>query len=466
MKMDLLIKGGHVIDPLTKFSGQGDVGLAGGKVVALAPSLPAIQADKVVDAKGYIVMPGVIDAHMHASSEARWVGFAMMAAAGVTTAVDFGGPIQSTIKGLASRGCGMNIAGLHTIVPGENTSTTDPSIEELSALADQALAAGALGLKMVGGHRPATPEVTARIIELANRKGCYVAFHVGTTETGSNIDGFFEAIRLAGRNRLHIAHVNSYCRGLSKTPAQEALHAVEALAANRHLVSESYLGTINGTSATCKDGLPVSHVTRNCLRMGGFEPTEEGMGRAIQEGWALIQALQGGRVELITGEEGYRIWLDAKTATGVSFPVNNPASMHILATAKMPSGEFVVDAISTDGGAIPRNVQLERGAALVRLGALTWPELVLKLTLNPARMFGFETKGSLTEGFDGDVTLVEPLSGKPHMAVAQGQIIMVDGVVVGQGGCLIATSAGKSAETQGLPVQVANLENSLFYTRQ
>ena len=269
----------------------------------------------------------------------------------------------------------MNIAGLHTIVPGENTSTTDPSIEELSALADQALAAGALGLKMVGGHRPATPEVTARIIELANRKGCYVAFHVGTTETGSNIDGFSEAIRLAGRNRLHIAHGNSYCRGLSQTPAQR--RPFMGGSSRRQHVTWSpslILGTINGTSATCKDGLPVSHVTRNCLKMGGFEPTEEGMGRAIQEGWALIQALQGGRVELITGEEGYRIWLDAKTATGVSFPVNNPASMHILATAKMPLGEFVVDAISTDGGAIPRNVQLERGAALVRLGALTWPE--------------------------------------------------------------------------------------------
>jgi len=360
----------------------------------------------------------------------------------------------------------MSIAGLHTIVPGENTSTTDPPVEELSTLADEALAAGALGLKIVGGHRPATPEVTARIIDVANRKGCYVAFHVGTTETGSNIEGFFEAIRLAGRNRLHIAHVNSYCRGLSKTPAQEALDAVEALTANRHLVSESYLGTINGTSAACKDGLPVSHVTRNCLRMGGFEPTEEGMAKAITEGWALIQVLRGGQIELVTGEEGYEIWLEAKTATGVSFPVNNPAAMHILASAKTPSGDFVVDAISTDGGAIPRNVQLERGAALVRLGALTWPELVRKLTLNPARMFGFASKGSLQDGFDADVTLVEPESGKAHMAIARGEIIMVDGVVVGRGGCLIATPAAKGAETEGIPVEFADLETSLFYTRQ
>lgn len=466
MKYDILLRNGRVIDALTRFDGKGDVGIKDGKVAAVATSLPTVDADSVIDAEGFIAMPGVIDSHVHVSSEERWVGFAMMASKGVVTAVDFGGPIQSTVKGIKDHGCGMSLAGLHTVVPGSNTKNADPTLEELGGIADEALDGGAIGLKIVGGHRPATPEATARIIEVANQKGCYVAFHVGTSATGSNIEGFHEAVRLAGKNHLHIAHVNSYCRGLNKIPAAEALEAAESLRQHRHLVSESYLGTINGTSAGCVGGLPGSHVTRNCLKMGGYEPTEKGLGEAILGGWALIQTLRGGKLELVTGKEGHEIWLAAKTKTGVSFPVNDTTSMHILATAKTKDGEFAVDAISTDGGAIPRNVQLERGAALVRLGALTWPDLVRKLTLNPARMFGFEHKGSLSEGFDADVTLADPVTGRAHLGISRGQIIMIDGVVVGKGGHLLTTERGmKKAEEAGLCAEAVDLSKSLFYTR-
>lgn len=468
MKFDVIVRGGYVIDPLTGHAGEADVGIFGGKVSKVGANLPTAAADRVIDASGYIVMPGVIDSHVHCSSEERWIGFSMMASAGVMTAVDFGGPIQQTVKGLVSHGCGMSIAGLHTITPGRNTKDADPTEAELSEITDTALAEGAIGLKIVGGHNPATPEATARIIDIGNKKGCYVAFHVGTTEHGSDIEGFHEAVRLAGKNRLHIAHVNSYCRGLHKTPAAEALEAVEALRTHRNLVSESYLGTINGTSAHIKDGLPTSHVTRNCLRMGGYEPNEKGMGEAILGGWALIQVLRGGKIELVTGKEGHEIWKAAGTQTGVSFPVNDTTSMHILATARMADrSEFVVDAISTDGGAIPRNVQLERGSALVRLGALTWPELVKKLTLNPARMFGFEHKGALAEGFDADITAVDPNTGRAHLGISRGQIIMVDGVVIGKGGHLLtATVEGaKNAQAKGVSAEAVDLSKSWFYAR-
>jgi cytosine/adenosine deaminase-related metal-dependent hydrolase len=468
MKYDVLLKNGRVIDPLTGLDGKYDVGIRHGKIAAVSPSLPAVDADSVIDVEGYIVMPGVIDTHVHVSSEARWIGFSMMASVGVITAVDFGGPIQDTVKGLATNGCGMNIAGLHTVTPGRNTKDADPGVEELSEITDRALAHGAIGLKIVGGHSPATPEATARIIDVANRKGCYVAFHVGSTRHGSDIEGLREAVELAGNNHLHIAHVNSYCRGLHRAPAAEALEAVDLLRSHRNLVSESYLGTINGTSAHIKDGLPTSHVTRNCLRMGGYTPDEKGMGEAILGGWAFIQVVRGGKMELVTGEEGFRIWKDAETKTGVSFPVNDTTSMHILAIAKMKDGdEFVVDAISSDGGAIPRNVQLERGAALVRLGALTWPELVRKLTLNPARMFGFEHKGALAEGFDGDVTVVCPVTGHAYLGISRGQVIMIDGVVVGKGGHLLAATpeGALKAKEAGLTSQAVDLTKSLFFTR-
>lgn len=466
MNFDLLIRNGHVVDPLSGFDGEGDVAIKDGRIAALAPAIPESKASWVIKVDGLMVVPGVIDSHVHVSTSERWVGFSMMAEAGVTTAVDFGGPIESTLEGLRRYGCGMSIAGLHTVLPGVNTDTADPSFEELDSLAEKALDGGALGLKIVGGHHPASPEATAMIIEVANKRGCYVAFHVGTTGTGSTLEGFLEAIELAGKNRLHIAHVNSYCRGLTKPPAREALDAVEALTGARHLVSESYLGTINGTSGHCVDGLPSSHVTRNCLKMRGYEPTEEGLERAILGGWALVQVVRGGKVELVTGEEGRDIWRAAGTRVGISFPVNDTAAMHILATARMPDGEFVVDAISTDGGAIPRNVQVERGTALVRLGALTWMELAKKLSLNPARIFGFTRKGSLSEGFDADVTVIDPVSGKPYLAISRGQIIMIRGIVVGKGAFLLTTERGlKRARELGIPADAADLDKSLFYTR-
>ena len=65
MVHDLLIKHGKVIDPAQKLSGQLDVGIAGGKIAALAPDIPASEATKVIDAQGLLVTPGLVDIHTH-----------------------------------------------------------------------------------------------------------------------------------------------------------------------------------------------------------------------------------------------------------------------------------------------------------------------------------------------------------------------------------------------------------------
>ena len=104
MKLDILVKGGYVIDPLSGYTGQADVGIFEGKIAQVGANLPAVAADKVIDASGYIVMPGVIDSHVHCSSAERWIGFSMMASVGVMTAVDFGGPIEHTVEGLGQNG--------------------------------------------------------------------------------------------------------------------------------------------------------------------------------------------------------------------------------------------------------------------------------------------------------------------------------------------------------------------------
>ncbi|WP_187293389.1 amidohydrolase/deacetylase family metallohydrolase [Dyadobacter fermentans] len=63
--IDLLIKGGHVIDPKNQIDGVRDVAVISGKIAQVAADIPAANAKKVVDAKGLYVAPGFIDMHAH-----------------------------------------------------------------------------------------------------------------------------------------------------------------------------------------------------------------------------------------------------------------------------------------------------------------------------------------------------------------------------------------------------------------
>ena len=62
---DLLLKGGHVIDPANNVDRVADVGISAGKIAAVGEGIPASAADKVVDVSGLYVTPGLIDIHFH-----------------------------------------------------------------------------------------------------------------------------------------------------------------------------------------------------------------------------------------------------------------------------------------------------------------------------------------------------------------------------------------------------------------
>ncbi len=62
---DLLLKGGHVIDPANHIDGNMDVAVSGGKIAAVEKDIPASSATTVVDATGLYVTPGLIDIHVH-----------------------------------------------------------------------------------------------------------------------------------------------------------------------------------------------------------------------------------------------------------------------------------------------------------------------------------------------------------------------------------------------------------------
>jgi dihydroorotase len=62
---DLLLKGGHVIDPANHIDEVRDVAVLQGKIAAVEKSIPADQAGKVVDVSKLYVTPGLIDIHFH-----------------------------------------------------------------------------------------------------------------------------------------------------------------------------------------------------------------------------------------------------------------------------------------------------------------------------------------------------------------------------------------------------------------
>ena len=93
MKYDVLIDGGEVIDPSQRLRGRLDVAVTGDRIADIGPDLPAEQARHVIDARGRLVMPGLIDLHMHAYRDHTTLGLdpdPLGAAGGVTTMLDTG----------------------------------------------------------------------------------------------------------------------------------------------------------------------------------------------------------------------------------------------------------------------------------------------------------------------------------------------------------------------------------------
>jgi len=62
---DLVLKGGHVIDPKNKINKAADVAVSAGKIARVAANIPESEARKLVNVAGLYVTPGLIDIHVH-----------------------------------------------------------------------------------------------------------------------------------------------------------------------------------------------------------------------------------------------------------------------------------------------------------------------------------------------------------------------------------------------------------------
>jgi len=87
-KYDLLLQGGRVIDPSQRLDRIQDVAISGGRIADLRRNIPASDAAEVLDVRGKLVTPGLIDLHSHVADPAMPPAHCLTT--GVTAQLDAG----------------------------------------------------------------------------------------------------------------------------------------------------------------------------------------------------------------------------------------------------------------------------------------------------------------------------------------------------------------------------------------
>jgi dihydroorotase len=142
---DLLVSGGHVIDPASGLDGPADVAVSGGRIALVAPSIGRDQASEVIDAAGQIVTPGLVDLHTHIYWGATFWGIEadpVAARTGVTSWLDAGSAGAYSFPGFrefiqgGSRArifCMLNLSAIGLVAPTWEFANLDYCDVELAA---------------------------------------------------------------------------------------------------------------------------------------------------------------------------------------------------------------------------------------------------------------------------------------------------------------------------------------------
>lgn len=143
--------------------------------------------------------------------------------------------------------------------------------------------------------------------------------------------------------------------------------------------------------------------------------------------------------------------------------MNSPIATINCAITKEDS-KFVVDAISTDGGSIPRNVIIQSGLKLVKYGALSYLDFVRKTSYNPSQMFGLKNKGHLSVGTDADITIIDPIADKSYGTIVGGDVVMLNDFLIKKPGKLLSTIKGEEfLKGNSVNYEIIDLEDGLFF---
>lgn len=462
-ELDLVLRGGRVIDPETGLDAVRDVGIRAGQIVAVSEdSLEANLAEtgRVVDVSGLVVAPGFIDLHAHGHSpEAR--DFQVLD--GVTTALELEwgvprvGAFLEAREGRSRIHYGASVS--HGILRGlvllgdtpEGNQAAAAAVEAMRApeplragqgvaietfyeplpsddlprlfeALDRGLGEGGLGLGMAHQYYPgATRGEILSVFEYAAGRDVPIFTHVRSM----GIDAMQEVVANAASTgaAVHIVHVNS--SGLRDLP--DALRLIEGARTRGIDVStETYPYTAASTS----------------LQSSIFDP-------GWQDRLGITEAdLQwestGERLTPVTfaryREQGGTVIIHMMQAEMIELALRTPFVM--VASDGMP---YAPGAHPRSAGTFARVL----GRYVREQGVIDLPTAIAKMTLLPAqRLEGvapqFARKGRIQVGSDADVTVFDPAqildtaTFEDDLSASEGvRWVLVDGVAVVEDGELV-----------------------------
>lgn len=232
LKLDLLIKGGLVIDGSIRAPVKTDIGIRGDRIVFIGKSAKLrVTAVRTLDATGMMVTPGFIDPHTHALEDlsnpklSSNENYLMQGVTTVITGNDGDGPfrVAETLDKWEQHGIGINAALLvgHGTVRRETVGRGDaePSVGQLAQMKNlirQAMTEGAFGMSTGLFYAPGSYAKTEEVIELAKvvaeRGGIY---DTHMRDEGSYSIGLLGSIRetirigLEAKIPVHISHIKA-----------------------------------------------------------------------------------------------------------------------------------------------------------------------------------------------------------------------------------------------------------------
>jgi len=159
----MLIHGGRVIDPAQGLDEVRDVRLAGGRVTGVGVGLSPAPGEETFDARGLLVVPGLIDLHVHVFYGASHYGIEPdphCLATGTTTVVDAGSSGALTFP--AFRKYVIEVAETR-ILPFLNISATGMLSAEVGELEDLRFVDKAKALRIIEAHRGLIRGVKVRL---------------------------------------------------------------------------------------------------------------------------------------------------------------------------------------------------------------------------------------------------------------------------------------------------------------
>lgn len=382
--MQILIRGGRVLDPATATDGVMDVLLADGVVKAVDAHLD-VDADRVIDAGGFFVMPGLIDLHVHL----REPGF------------EHKETIATGTKA-AARG------GFTCVCPMPNTKPATDSPERIQWVIKKAEEVSPIHVLPIGAVTEGQAGET-----LTDIAGMAKAGAVGISEDGKSV-----------------MNAALYREGMKQ--AAEAGILVMAHCEDKNLVGK---GAFNAGPKAEKYGVPgISNAVEDVIVARDILLAKETGARlhlchcSTRDSVSMIRAAKAEGVK-VTAEvcpHHFAMTEDDITSGDSNFKMNPPLRTKEDAEAlRQGLKDGTIDVISTDHAphaAFEKEkpiaeapfgiVGSETAVALtitilVEGGYLTPYQMAERMSYRPAQILGID-RGSLAPGRPGDVTVIDP----------------------------------------------------------